>query len=78
MGDPINLEHLMSNGTLLHLLRLPEAASYLDVSPAHLYRLRSQNRGPRSHKLNGRVYYDRADLDAFVARSIAETTRGSR
>lgn len=63
----------MSNDTLL---RLPEAAEYLQVSPQHLYRLRAENRGPRSFKRNGRIFYDLADLEAFVAFTTAQTTRG--
>jgi predicted DNA-binding transcriptional regulator AlpA len=65
----------LSNDTLL---RLPDAAKYLDVSPAHLYRLRAEDRPPRSHKRNGRVYYLKADLDAHIAREIADSTRGIR
>lgn len=60
------------------LLTLPEAADYLGLSKPHLYRLRSEDRPPVSHRRNGRVYYYKADLDAHIARSIAETTRGSR
>lgn len=60
------------------LLTLPEAADYLGLSAAHLYRLRSQDRPPRSHKRHNKVYYYQSDLDAHVARSIAETTRGIR
>ncbi|MCA2306448.1 helix-turn-helix domain-containing protein [Mycobacterium intracellulare] len=60
------------------LLSLPEAADYLGYSPAHLYRLRSEDRPPASHKRHGKVYYYQADLDAHVARTIAETTRGIR
>jgi predicted DNA-binding transcriptional regulator AlpA len=58
------------------LLRLPEAAEYLSVSTAHLYRLRAEDRGPRSHKRNGKVYYQKADLDAYVALTMVQSTRG--
>ncbi|APE18275.1 hypothetical protein BOH72_26340 [Mycobacterium sp. WY10] len=58
-------------------LTLPQAAAYLGVTPGHLYRRRSHDLPPRSHKVNGRVVYFQADLDAHVARSIAETTRGT-
>jgi predicted DNA-binding transcriptional regulator AlpA len=59
------------------LLTLPQAAEYLGLSTAHLYRLRSENRPPVSHKRHGKVYYYEADLDTHIARSISATTRGN-
>ena len=50
------------------------AAAYLDVHPAHLPRLRSEGKGPAFFKRGARVFYRRADLDAWNASRIARAS----
>ena len=42
------------------------AALYLGLMPKTLAMWTMQNRGPRSLKVAGRIFYYRADLDAFI------------
>jgi excisionase family DNA binding protein len=55
----------------LDTLRLNEAAEYLHVPASTLRYWRQQNRGPKSFALGGRVRYQKADLDAWVAGQYA-------
>jgi hypothetical protein len=47
-------------------LDTPGAASYLNVLPSHLERLRCNGGGPVFIKRNGLVRYDPDDLDAWL------------
>ena len=55
-------------------LKGPEAAEYLGLSHSSLEKMRLQGRGPRYLKLGGRVFYRRADLDAYLDAAVVETT----
>ncbi len=56
------------------------AAEYLSrivpVSPRTLDAWRAANRGPRSHKIGGRVFWLRSDLDQWLAAELVTTARG--
>ncbi len=56
------------------------AAEYLSravpVSPRTLDAWRAANRGPRSHKIGGRVFWLRSDLDQWLAAELSTTARG--
>lgn len=51
------------------------AADYYGVSERTLDDLRRSGGGPRWYRLFGRIVYDRADLDAYVAERKAETAQ---
>ena len=51
-----------------------DAAAFLGLSTSTLEKMRSEGRGPRYVKLGGRVFYRRADLDAYVQSAVVETT----
>lgn len=53
-----------------------QAAEYLSVTTWTLDYWRRQNRGPRSYKIVGRVYYLRPDIDAWLQDQLARTARG--
>jgi predicted DNA-binding transcriptional regulator AlpA len=55
-------------------LKGPDAARYLGLSISLLEKMRLQGRGPRYLKLGGRVFYRRADLDAYLDAAVVETT----
>lgn len=60
-----------------------EAAEYLaergcPYKPSSLEVMRAQKRGPRFHKLGRFVFYERADLDAFVGLARPVETVDSR
>ncbi|RFF50168.1 helix-turn-helix transcriptional regulator [Xanthomonas campestris] len=55
-------------------LKGPEAAKYLGFSHSTLEKMRHEGRGPRYVKLGGRVFYRKADLDAYVEAAVIETT----
>jgi predicted DNA-binding transcriptional regulator AlpA len=56
-------------------MRSPEAASYLQMAPSTLAKLRCTNGGPRFSKMGPRlVVYDRADLDAWLANRLCHST----
>ena len=57
-------------------LRTAEAAKYTDRPEATLRWLRATDKGPRSYKLGRTVFYDIADLDAWIAAEKASTARG--
>jgi hypothetical protein len=56
------------------------AAEYLSrtmpVSPRTLDAWRAGDKGPRSHKIAGRVFWFRSDLDRWLAAEFASTARG--
>lgn len=54
------------------------AAAYLGKSRSWLDKERSAGRGPRLLRIGGRVFYRRADLDAYLETCALETadTRG--
>lgn len=69
----------MRNTTLPDtLLYTEEAARLLGVQASTLRSWRRDNRGPASHKRNGRVVYRKRDLDAWTAHIEATTTRGDK
>ncbi len=43
-----------------------EAAQYLGLSPKTLAMWVSQSKGPKFHRVGGRVFYFKHDLDAFI------------
>ena len=43
-----------------------EAARYLGLSPKTLAMWVSQSKGPKFHRVGGRVFYFKNDLDAFI------------
>jgi len=56
------------------LLNEVQAAIYLNVSARTLQQWRVSGRGPLFTKLSRAVRYRRADLDAYVARGVAQST----
>lgn len=42
-------------------------AEYLGIAKQTLYGLRHRGQGPVSYRIGGRAFYDRADVDAWVA-----------
>lgn len=60
------------------MLRTPQAAAYLGVSPATLAKWRVFGGGPRYRKLGRVVVYDPAELEQWVeARSRTSTSTDS-
>ncbi len=56
-------------------LRAPEAARYLRIAVSTLAKLRCYGGGPRFAKAGPRlVIYDRADLDAWLASRLCNST----
>lgn len=55
-------------------MRTADAAAYLGLSVSTLDKHRSSGTGPRYLKLGGRVFYRRADLDAYLQSAVVETT----
>lgn len=56
------------------VLDAKEAASFLDISLSHLYRLTSERRIRYSKPNGGRIYFKRTDLEAY-ATSMRVSTR---
>lgn len=54
------------------LLTLPEVAEALRQPPATLRFWKHQGTGPRSIKLGRRVVYRQVDVEAYVAKLLAE------
>lgn len=74
MGNPESAE---STDIWAKRMGIKDAAKYLQgVSTQTLYRYRHLNTGPRSYTIGTRVFYDREDLDAWVAEQKAGSTRG--
>ena len=57
-------------------LTLRQASEYLNIPVNTLRWYRTCGTGPRSYSLGGKVFYDKADLDAWVATEKAATARG--
>jgi len=57
-------------------LTLRQASEYLNIPVNTLRWYRTCGTGPRSYSLGGKVFYDRADLNAWVATEKATTARG--
>jgi len=55
-------------------LSTKEAAEYLGISKSKLDKLRTYGGGCRYFKLDHRVVYDVADLDAWVAERVRTST----
>lgn len=67
------------------ILTTEEAARYLGVSMAQLYRFTSERRIPHTKPTGRKMYFERAQLDTWMlgnpvrtAEEIAATTRASR
>ena len=58
------------------LLTVDEAAEILRRTPGTLRWWRHAGQGPRSFSLGRRVYYDQADLMAWIATESERTARG--
>lgn len=57
-------------------LTLAEASDYLNVPRNTLRWWRACGTGPRSYTLGRKVFYDRRDLDGWVAVETAASERG--
>jgi excisionase family DNA binding protein len=67
------IEAVLSGQIADRPLTFQEAARYLDVSASHLYKLTSQNR-IRHFKPNGKkLFFTKADLDAYLLRRPVKT-----
>lgn len=51
-----------------------DAAQHIGLSASTLNTMRCKGRGPRYLRLGNRVFYRRADLDAYVAARVVETS----
>lgn len=58
------------------LLRVRDAAEYLGISPNTLYVQRTQDRGPKSVLIHNKLWYSRADLDAYIRAQAKASVRG--
>jgi hypothetical protein len=67
-----------NSATIEHALRLKieQASKHVDVPVGTLRCLRVKNEGPRSYVLGRRLWYDVADLDAWVEQQKAQSVRG--
>jgi excisionase family DNA binding protein len=57
-----------------HLLTTIEAAEYLTMSKPTLERWRLTGEGPKFVKMGDAVRYRPADLDAFIAENVVQST----
>jgi excisionase family DNA binding protein len=55
------------------VLDAKEAASFLDISISHLYRLTSERRIRYSKPNGGRIYFKRTDLEAYATSARVST-----
>lgn len=55
-------------------LTVKDAAEHVGLSASTLNKMRVEGRGPRYMRLGNRVIYRRQDLDAYLERSVVETT----
>ncbi|QNH11204.1 helix-turn-helix domain-containing protein [Xanthomonas sp. SI] len=62
------------NSVPANRLKVPAAAKHLGISVSTLDKMRMEGRGPRYLKIGGRVFYRRADLDAYIEGSVVETS----
>ena len=51
-----------------------EAGAYMRLNPKTLANWRSKGRGPKFLKIGGRVLYPRAELDAYKASCLRQST----
>lgn len=62
------------------LYDLDSAAEYVSrtvpIKPRTLYAWRYLNKGPRSHKVAGRVFWSRFELDRWLASELLTSSRG--
>lgn len=56
------------------VLNLNEAATYLEVSPSHLYKLTSTRQIPHFCPQGKKLYFNRTELDAWLQRNRQTTT----
>jgi len=76
----MSLEHAPERGMADHAfarrrLHDPhEASSYLRVARQTLARWRCHGLGPPFVRIGGRIFYDRADLDAFIDANKFQST----
>ncbi|MCD7984832.1 MAG: helix-turn-helix domain-containing protein [Desulfovibrio sp.] len=64
----------MNHNHIQRRINTAEAAEYLGVRPGTMEVWRSLGKGPRYIKLGARVVYEIADLDAFAASRVVETS----
>jgi predicted DNA-binding transcriptional regulator AlpA len=57
-------------------MTLREASDYLHIPQNTLRWWRTCDSGPRSYALGGKVFYDKADIDAWIAVEQAASVRG--
>jgi Helix-turn-helix domain len=67
----VSLEHSPERGaraavSISPLLDPVEASDYLRMARQTLARWRCHGLGPQFVRIGGRIFYDRADLDAFI------------
>jgi hypothetical protein len=62
----------MSSGKL----RLVKAAEYIGTPPSNLRYWRHNGEGPASYLIGNRLFYDIADLDAWLDEQKAKSLRG--
>lgn len=58
------------------LLTAQEAADYRGITIKAVYQQRWLGTGPVSFKRNGRIWFQRSDIDAYHDREHARTLRG--
>ena len=68
----------MNTNTLPQTIRFrsPEAAAYCGYVDQTFRSMRHFKTGPRSYKIGGKVWYDKDDLDAWIAAQKARTAVG--
>ena len=59
-------------------LTIKETSECLNIPINTLRWYRTCGTGPQSYTLGGKVFYDKADVDAWVAEQKAATVRGGR
>jgi Helix-turn-helix domain len=67
-------QHSVPEAAQKRLLDPPEAARYLRMAKQTLARWRCHGLGPRFVRIGGRIFYDAADLDAFIAANKFQST----
>jgi hypothetical protein len=55
-------------------MKVADAAVYLGLAENTLNRMRCEGKGPRYMRLGNRIFYRRADLDAYLEACTVETT----
>lgn len=75
----VKLDKLLSRvdqliGMLFHLkgtFTVEDAALYLGITPSHLYKLVRKYDIPHSRPTNGRIFFNKADLDKWIKSRMA-------